>query len=73
MSQPLGTAVGNALDVAEAIRVLRGDEAGRLRDLAVVFAARALTVLEDATTTAPATRPRPPSADGRAAEHVRAR
>jgi pyrimidine-nucleoside phosphorylase len=68
MSQPLGTAVGNALDVAEAIRVLRGDEAGRLRDLAVVFAARALTVLEgrddddarDAAEAAPA--------DGRAAE-----
>ena len=46
MSQPLGTAVGNALDVAEAIRVLRGDEAGRLRDLAVLFAARALTILD---------------------------
>jgi pyrimidine-nucleoside phosphorylase len=49
MSQPLGTAVGNALDVAEAVRVLRGDEAGRLRDLAVLFAARALTILAGRT------------------------
>ncbi len=46
MSQPLGDAVGNALDVAEAIRVLRGEDRGRLRDLAVWFAARALESLE---------------------------
>jgi pyrimidine-nucleoside phosphorylase len=42
MSQPLGTAIGNALEVAEAVRVLRGDERGRLRDLSVNFAAEAL-------------------------------
>lgn len=41
MSQPLGTAVGNALDVAEAVRVLRGQEAGRLADLVVEFAVAA--------------------------------
>jgi pyrimidine-nucleoside phosphorylase len=41
MSQPLGDAVGNALDVAEAIEVLRGSS-GRLRDLVLRFAARAL-------------------------------
>jgi pyrimidine-nucleoside phosphorylase len=41
MSQPLGTAVGNALDVAEAVRILRGEEEGRLADLAVEFAAAA--------------------------------
>jgi len=41
MSQPLGTAIGNALDVAEAVRVLRGEEPGRLHDLCVWFAARA--------------------------------
>jgi pyrimidine-nucleoside phosphorylase len=41
-SQPLGDAVGNALDVAEAVALLRGETAGRLRELAVLFAARAL-------------------------------
>jgi pyrimidine-nucleoside phosphorylase len=45
MSQPLGSAVGNALDVAETVDVLAGRERGRLRDLAVLFAARALTEL----------------------------
>ncbi len=45
MSQPLGTAIGNALDVAESVRVLTGDEAGPLRDLAVRFAAAALGAL----------------------------
>ncbi len=38
MDQPLGDAVGNALDVAEAIEVLRGERGGRLRDLAVELA-----------------------------------
>jgi pyrimidine-nucleoside phosphorylase len=42
MSQPLGDAVGNALDVAEAVSILRGEQGGRLRELAVLFAARAL-------------------------------
>jgi pyrimidine-nucleoside phosphorylase len=42
MSQPLGDAVGNALDVAEAVAVLAGRRHGRLRELAVAFAARAL-------------------------------
>ncbi|GIU96609.1 MAG: thymidine phosphorylase [Actinomycetota bacterium] len=45
MSQPLGEAVGNALDVREAIEILRGERAGRLRDLVVWFAARALARL----------------------------
>ncbi len=44
MSQPLGEAVGNALDVAEAIAVLRGEHRGRLRELVVQFAAHALAV-----------------------------
>ncbi|MEX0983472.1 MAG: thymidine phosphorylase [Actinomycetota bacterium] len=48
MSQPLGDAVGNALDVAEAISVLRGEYPGHLRDLAVWFAARAAEHLEGA-------------------------
>ena len=42
MSQPLGDAVGNALDVAEAIALLRGETGGRLRELSLLFAARAL-------------------------------
>jgi pyrimidine-nucleoside phosphorylase/thymidine phosphorylase len=42
MDQPLGDAVGNALDVAEAVAVLQGEHRGRLRDLVVAFAARAL-------------------------------
>ena len=45
MSQPLGDAVGNALEVAEAVHVLRGERRGRLRDLTVWFAARALAHL----------------------------
>jgi len=46
MSQPLGDAIGNALDIAEAVRLLRGSVHGRLRDLAVIFAARALEATE---------------------------
>jgi pyrimidine-nucleoside phosphorylase len=46
MSQPLGHAVGNAIEVAEAVRLLRGEEHGRLRELAVTFAAEALVTLE---------------------------
>jgi pyrimidine-nucleoside phosphorylase len=45
MSQPLGDAVGNAIDVAEAVAVLRGEEGGRLRELVVTFAAKALETL----------------------------
>ncbi|HXF57093.1 MAG TPA: thymidine phosphorylase [Actinomycetota bacterium] len=45
MSQPLGRAIGNALDVAEAVAVLRGEERGRLRELSLTFAAEALTEL----------------------------
>jgi pyrimidine-nucleoside phosphorylase len=47
MSQPLGDAVGNALDVAEAIAVLKGEHGGRLRQLAVAFAARAVCLTLD--------------------------
>jgi pyrimidine-nucleoside phosphorylase len=47
MSQPLGDAIGNALDVVEAVEVLRGDRRGRLRDVAVAFAAEALVATLD--------------------------
>ncbi len=49
MSQPLGDSVGNALDVAEAIEVLRGRVRGRLRELAVLFASDALARLDRAS------------------------
>jgi len=47
MDQPLGDAVGNALDVAEAVEVLRGTHRGDLRDLSIWFAARALAASVD--------------------------
>ena len=42
MSQPLGDAVGNALDIVETVAVLKGEGGGRLREAALLFAARAL-------------------------------
>jgi pyrimidine-nucleoside phosphorylase len=47
MSQPLGVAVGNAIDIVEAVEVLRGDRSGRLTELAVEFAAAAQAALLD--------------------------
>jgi pyrimidine-nucleoside phosphorylase len=45
MSQPLGEAIGNALDVGEAVSVLSGDHRGRLRDLCVTLAGEAFSRL----------------------------
>jgi pyrimidine-nucleoside phosphorylase len=47
MDQPLGDAVGNALDVAEAVEVLRGTHRGNLCDLSVWFAAQSLAATVD--------------------------
>jgi thymidine phosphorylase len=48
MSQPLGDAIGNALDVVEAVELLRGEMRGRLRDAVVMFAGEALSQLTGA-------------------------
>jgi pyrimidine-nucleoside phosphorylase len=45
MSQPLGEAVGNALDIVEAVEVLRGQRPGRLADLTLEFAVAAQVAL----------------------------
>ena len=44
MDQPLGLTVGNSLDIAEALRILRGEEAGPLLDLSLLLAAEMLCV-----------------------------
>jgi pyrimidine-nucleoside phosphorylase len=46
MSQPLGDAIGNALDIVEAVDLLRGQLRGRLRDAAVMFAGEAVSRLQ---------------------------
>ena len=51
MSQPLGDAIGNALDVAEAVSVLRGEHTGRLTELTLELAARAQEALLGAAET----------------------
>jgi pyrimidine-nucleoside phosphorylase len=54
MDEPLAPAVGNALEVAAAVEVLRGDRHGPLRDLSVELAAATLRLIgrdeEEATT-----------------------
>jgi pyrimidine-nucleoside phosphorylase len=45
MSQPLGDAIGNALDIEEAVTLLRGEVKGPLRDACVMFAGEALSRL----------------------------
>ncbi|MDZ7640001.1 MAG: thymidine phosphorylase [Bryobacterales bacterium] len=44
MDQPLGLSVGNSLDIAEAIRILRGEESGPLLELSLLLAAEMLAV-----------------------------
>lgn len=45
MSQPLGRTAGNALEVKEAIRVLKGEEKGRFLELCLTMAATALEMV----------------------------
>jgi thymidine phosphorylase len=71
MSQPLGEAVGNALDVAEAVAVLRGEHRGRLRDLAIRLAADAVVLLESVGADEAAGRAGTALEDGSALERFR--
>ena len=48
MSQPLGRAVGNGLEVAEAVAVLRNEQRGRLRDCCLALTAAALELTGEA-------------------------
>jgi pyrimidine-nucleoside phosphorylase len=72
MSQPLGDAVGNALDVTEAVEVLRGEHRGRLRDLVVWFAARTLEAVEQVSGDEARRRAERALDDGTALERFRA-
>jgi len=42
MSQPLGNAIGNAVEVKEAIEILRGDHPGDLKEVSLALAAQML-------------------------------
>ncbi|MEP6475814.1 MAG: thymidine phosphorylase [Actinomycetota bacterium] len=71
MSQPLGDAVGNALDVEEAIGLLRGERRGRLRELTVRLAGDALARLEGVDPAEAAARAARALDDGSALERFR--
>jgi pyrimidine-nucleoside phosphorylase len=71
MSQPLGHAVGNALDIVEAVEVLRGEQTGRLTDLTVEFAAAAQAALADVDEEEGRRRARDALASGKAADTFR--
>lgn len=44
MNQPLGMAVGNAIEVMEAIEILRGEKTGDLADVSIALAAQMIAV-----------------------------
>ena len=47
MDRPLGFAVGNSLEVAEAVKVLKGEEEGELKDLCVALSAEMVSLIYD--------------------------
>lgn len=71
MSQPLSHAIGNALEVAHAIDVLRGDRSGRFRDLCLELAAAAMVLVGEGAEVA-AERARDALDSGAAAERFAA-
>ncbi len=71
MSQPLGCAIGNALDVAEAVGILRGEgdpASGRLTELVLAFATEAQVRLLGSEPAAARSRAERALADGSALE-----
>jgi pyrimidine-nucleoside phosphorylase len=71
MSQPLGRAIGNALDVAEAVDVLSARASGRLREVVETLAAAALTSVAGAGEEEARTRAARSLDDGAALERFR--
>jgi thymidine phosphorylase len=71
MSQPLGRAIGNALDVAEAVDVLSARASGRLREVVETLAAAALTSVTGASEEEARTRAARSLDDGAALERFR--
>jgi pyrimidine-nucleoside phosphorylase len=72
MDQPLGMAVGNAIEVAEAVETLRGEGPAALTELCLVFGAKMLVLAEKASTDDEARAMlRAAIADGRALECFR--
>lgn len=54
MEQPLGNAIGNAIEVMEAVKVLRGEEKGDLYELCLVLAREMITMADEAISSAQA-------------------
>jgi pyrimidine-nucleoside phosphorylase len=71
MSQPLGEAVGNALDVAEAVEVLRDQRPGPLTELSLEFATAAQVALLDTPEEEARSRGQEAISSGRALETFR--
>jgi thymidine phosphorylase len=71
MSQPLGEAIGNALEIVEAVDVLKSQREGRMTDLAIEFAAVAQEMLLGRTLEEGRGEARDALSSGRAAEVFR--